>query len=268
MLADTQTKAIEIVATDLLRDSPAERLKAKSLSPMQSAICLAARSPNPAKKCRQRQGLDSADSRFRDCFRNVRVLAIAAWIAGDVLSLLRRPFFSNCWSKLARAGQWQLTKRRGEKLSLEQIRAFLEGSEEVRFEGHGRQEVYDWITRLLREHSCRKQGKVVRGLLRRYVAKMTGRSRAQVTRLVGRYLEHSEVKEAVYRQPIGERRKPQPEGKPGYLRVVECCVQRARERGIRELFAVTSQTSFFGRLGFATFRREKTAMFYELTPGT
>jgi N-acetylglutamate synthase-like GNAT family acetyltransferase len=44
-------------------------------------------------------------------------------------------------------------------------------------------------------------------------------------------------------------------------RLVEACVQRARERGIRELFAVTSQTSFFGRLGFATFRREKTASF-------
>jgi hypothetical protein len=33
-------------------------------------------------------------------------------------------------------------------------------------------------------------------------------------------------------------------------------------------FAVTSQTSFFARLGFATFRREKTAMFLELTPRT
>jgi transposase InsO family protein len=88
----------------------------------------------------------------------------------------------------------------GEKLSLEQIRAFLEGSEEVRFEGQGRQEVYNWITRLLRQHGYRKQGKGVRGLLRRYVAKMTGRRRAQVTRLVGRYLEHSEVKEAVYRR--------------------------------------------------------------------
>jgi len=31
------------------------------------------------------------------------------------------------------------------------------------------------------------------------------------------------------------------------------------------LFAVTSQTAFFGRLGFSTFRREKTAMFRELT---
>jgi amino-acid N-acetyltransferase len=47
--------------------------------------------------------------------------------------------------------------------------------------------------------------------------------------------------------------------------LVERCVQRARERGIKEMFAVTSQTAFFGRLGFATFRREKTAMFYELT---
>lgn len=48
--------------------------------------------------------------------------------------------------------------------------------------------------------------------------------------------------------------------------LVERCTQRARERGVRELFAVTSQTSFFARLGFATFRREKTAMFLELTP--
>jgi transposase InsO family protein len=88
----------------------------------------------------------------------------------------------------------------GEKLSLEQIRAFLEASEEAHFEGKRRQEVYEWITRLLRQQGYRTQGKVVRGLLRRYVAKMTGRSRAQVTRLIGRYLKHSEVKESSYRR--------------------------------------------------------------------
>jgi len=47
-------------------------------------------------------------------------------------------------------------------------------------------------------------------------------------------------------------------------RLVQQCIKRAKERGVRELFAVTSQTSFFGRQGFATFRREKIAMFYEL----
>jgi transposase InsO family protein len=88
----------------------------------------------------------------------------------------------------------------GEKLSLEQIRAFLEASEEVHFEGKRRREVYDWITRLLRQQGYRAQGKVVRGLLRRYVAKMTGRSRAQVTRLLGQYLKHSEVKESSHRR--------------------------------------------------------------------
>lgn len=49
-------------------------------------------------------------------------------------------------------------------------------------------------------------------------------------------------------------------------KLVECCTRRARQRGIKELFAVTSQTEFFQRLGFATFRREKIAMFLEVHP--
>jgi len=87
-----------------------------------------------------------------------------------------------------------------ELLSLERIQAFLEAGEEVEFQGKQRQEVYDWMTRLMRQQGYRKQGKAARGLLRRYRAKMTGRSRAQVTRLIGRYLKNSEVKEAVYRR--------------------------------------------------------------------
>lgn len=47
-------------------------------------------------------------------------------------------------------------------------------------------------------------------------------------------------------------------------RLVERCIERARQRGVAELFAVTSATSFFGRMGFATFRGEKTAMFQGL----
>lgn len=46
--------------------------------------------------------------------------------------------------------------------------------------------------------------------------------------------------------------------------LVELCKRRARARGVKELFAVTSQTSFFGRAGFTTFRREKTAMFFDV----
>ena len=43
-------------------------------------------------------------------------------------------------------------------------------------------------------------------------------------------------------------------------KLVEACKLKASQRGIKELFAVTSQAAFFGKLGFATFRREKTAM--------
>jgi transposase InsO family protein len=85
-----------------------------------------------------------------------------------------------------------------EELSLERIQALLEASEEVQFEGRQREEVYGWMTRLMRKQGYRQQGKRERGLLRRYMAKMTGRSRGQVTRLIGQYLKTSEVKEAVY----------------------------------------------------------------------
>lgn len=90
--------------------------------------------------------------------------------------------------------------RHGEKLSLEQIRALVEAAEPVGFEGKGRSETYEWITRLLGDQGYRKQGKVGRGLLRKYIGTMTGRSRAQVTRLVARYIEHSEVKEVRQRR--------------------------------------------------------------------
>jgi transposase InsO family protein len=82
----------------------------------------------------------------------------------------------------------------GEKLSLGQMQAFLDGSEEVRFEARGRTEVYDWISRTLREQGYRKLLRSGKGLVKRYIAKMTGLRRAQVTRLVAQYSEAGEVK--------------------------------------------------------------------------
>src|ERR1035438_7521688 len=88
----------------------------------------------------------------------------------------------------------------GEKLSLEQIRAFVEGSGEIRFKGKDRKEVYGWMTRVLRQHGYARQGREVKGLLRRYFRLMTGLSRAQVTRLVGQFVKDGEVKGVVYRR--------------------------------------------------------------------
>src|SRR5207249_10336887 len=88
--------------------------------------------------------------------------------------------------------------KNGERLSLEQVRAFLKASEEFRFEASKRKEVYDWVTRTLVEHEYHGQTREAKGVLRQYVGKMTGLSRAQVTRLIGRYQQSGMVKERGY----------------------------------------------------------------------
>ena len=87
-----------------------------------------------------------------------------------------------------------------EKLSLEGIRRFVEASEEIRFEGANRGQVYGWVERVLVEHEYAQQGKAGRGLLRRYIEKMSGLSRAQVTRLIARYAASGRVQPTLYRR--------------------------------------------------------------------
>jgi transposase InsO family protein len=87
-----------------------------------------------------------------------------------------------------------------EKLSLDQIEAFLNASEEIRFEGENREQVYGWVERVLRQQQYPKQGRKARGLVRRYLEKMTGLSRAQVTRLIARFRAHGEVQASTYRR--------------------------------------------------------------------
>ena len=87
-----------------------------------------------------------------------------------------------------------------EKLSLEAIGRFVEASEELRFEGENRQQVYGWVERVLVQQEFAQQGKAARGLVRRYVEKMTGMSRAQVTRLIARYTATGQVRPTIYRR--------------------------------------------------------------------
>jgi hypothetical protein len=75
-----------------------------------------------------------------------------------------------------------------QELSLEQIRAFLKASDAVGFEGRHREEVYGWVNRVLDQQGYSQLNRRGRGLVRRYVEKMTGLSRAQTTRLISPYL--------------------------------------------------------------------------------
>jgi len=73
------------------------------------------------------------------------------------------------------------------ELSLDEIRAFLDASDVIGFEGRNRQEVYGWVNQVLDQQAYGKLNRSGRGLIRRYVQKMTGLSRAQTTRLIGQY---------------------------------------------------------------------------------
>jgi transposase InsO family protein len=92
-----------------------------------------------------------------------------------------------------------------EKLSLEAMGRFVEASEDIRFSSANRQQLYGWLERVLVQQEYVLQGKSARGLVRRYIEKMTGLSRAQVTRLIARYTATGGVRPTVYRR----RRFPQ-----------------------------------------------------------
>src|SRR3954467_5553759 len=87
-----------------------------------------------------------------------------------------------------------------ETTSLEQIRAFLAGSGDVRFSGERREEVYAWTERTLVRHEYVGLARKDKGLVRRYVGRMTGLSRAQITRLIASYVESGHVTAAAYRR--------------------------------------------------------------------
>ena len=84
--------------------------------------------------------------------------------------------------------------KEGERLSLERIRAFLEGSEDIQFAARNQGELYAWTEKTLREQCYSGLGKKGRGLIRRYIAKVTGHSRAQVARLIRQFVSTGAVK--------------------------------------------------------------------------
>ena len=93
-----------------------------------------------------------------------------------------------------------------ENPSVEQIRAMLESSQAVEFRAEGRGDIYAWVERTLRQQDYAERRRAEKGLIRRYIEKMTGRSRAQVTRLISQFQQTKTVQPAVYRRRRFRRR--------------------------------------------------------------
>ena len=77
--------------------------------------------------------------------------------------------------------------------NLEQIRAMVAANSGVRFAGQRREGVYGWVERTLVRHQYAGLQRPDKGVVRLYIAQMTGLSRAQMTRLITGYQQTGRV---------------------------------------------------------------------------
>ena len=82
-----------------------------------------------------------------------------------------------------------ILKLETERLStLDEVRMFVAGSAAVDFAGLDRESTYEFTRRTLARFGYGRLGKADKGLLRRYLTKATGLSRAQVARLIAQHV--------------------------------------------------------------------------------
>jgi transposase InsO family protein len=92
--------------------------------------------------------------------------------------------------------------KNGEHLSLEQMWAFLDGNEEIAFRAPNRKDLYEWTQATLCAQDYMSLHRSSKGLVKRYISKLTGLSRAQLTRLIAQYVASGVVQT---RRGLGKR---------------------------------------------------------------
>jgi len=89
-----------------------------------------------------------------------------------------------------------------EEMSLDEMKSLVESSRAVRFCIEGRTALYQLVVRVLKKHKYGELNREQRGIVRRFLTKVTGRSRAQITRLIGQWMEGRTIEA---KQPVRRR---------------------------------------------------------------
>ena len=97
-----------------------------------------------------------------------------------------------------------ITMQNTEGLTLAEMQEFVEGSRAVDFAAPEPETVYGFIQRVLVAQQYGRLSKGQRGMVRRFLTKMTGLSRAQMTRLIGQWMRRRRIQA----QPVRRRRFP------------------------------------------------------------
>lgn len=142
----------------------------------------------------------------------------------------------------------------------EQMRRFLESSEELAVEGERRIEVYAWIKATLVQQEYHRRCRSEKGTIRSFLCKVTGRSVPQITRLIRQYLSSGEI----VARPLARRSFPTKyrAGDVALLAEVDRAHQRLSGPATRRIF----QREFlvFGRWEFERLSRISVSHLYNL----
>jgi hypothetical protein len=84
--------------------------------------------------------------------------------------------------------------------TLEQVKRFIKGSQPIEFQGVKTLDQYSWIEEVLKRFRYSKLKKEGKGIIKDYLLKMTGYSRSQLTRLIGRFQRAGKVQPATYQR--------------------------------------------------------------------
>jgi hypothetical protein len=92
------------------------------------------------------------------------------------------------------------------RLTLAEMGRFVAASSSLTFSGAGREEIYGFVERTLQAQQYLQLSKKDKGVVRRYLAKVSGRSLAQITRLIRCYRRSGAVQAAAPRRHRFPRR--------------------------------------------------------------
>src|SRR3990172_3097163 len=81
-----------------------------------------------------------------------------------------------------------ITMQNAERLTLTEMQEFVEGSRAVQWTACGRQPIYDFLRCVLETQEYHRLSKSQKGIVRRFLLRLTGLSRAQFTRLVRQWV--------------------------------------------------------------------------------
>ena len=84
--------------------------------------------------------------------------------------------------------------------TIEQVKRFLAGSEALDFGGVSVEERYQWIETVLVRFKYYQLKRAEKGAIRRYIEKVSGYSRSQVSRLIREYNQRGQLRKAQYQR--------------------------------------------------------------------